>query len=141
MQKTLPAYIHYFETLAPRTLEHLTELVAPEVHFTDPFNNVRGVEKMIAVFDRMFQEMEKPRFKVTDHAVGQNGRTAYLRWTLSYKRGMRIGRFEGMSEVQFDTDGKVVAHANYWDSGSQFLERLPMIGSIVRMIMKKASVG
>lgn len=115
-------------------------LCAPDVRFSDPFNDVTGVDKFVAVFDRMYAEMENPKFKVHDMAMGQGDKVGYLRWTFTYKRGMRIGKFDGMSEVTFGKDGKVTSHINFWDSGSQFLGRLPMVGGIVRMIMSKAGV-
>lgn len=140
MKRPLDIYARFFETMAPRTLEELKMLVAPDIEFRDPFNNVKGVDKFIAVFDKMYAELENPKFKITDQAWGQGEKTAYLRWTFTYKKGMRLGKFEGISEIRFNNDGKVASHINHWDSGSQFLERLPMVGGIVRMIMKKASV-
>ncbi len=141
MKKPLDIYARYFETLSSQNLRDLKMLVTEDVHFTDPLNDVTGAARMTQVFERMFAELESPRFKITDQAWGQSGKTGYMRWTLTYKRGGRPGKFEGMSEIRFNNDGKVMEHTNFWDSGSQFLQKIPVVGTVVRMIMNKASLG
>ena len=42
----------------------------------------------------------------------------------------------GMSEVHFNHDGYVIAHIDHWDSASQLLARLPVIGTIIRPVLK-----
>lgn len=114
-------------------------LVAPDVYFHDPLNDVTGVDKMMAVFERLFDEFDYPRFKITDQAWGQGDKTAYLRWTFSYKQGGQAGKFEGVSEIKFNNDGKIILHRNYWDSRSRYLESLPLIGPALRFVMKTLS--
>jgi hypothetical protein len=41
-----------------------------------------------------------------------------------------------MSHVRFGPDGKVVFHADYWDTSIVF-ERAPVIGSIIRWAKEK----
>lgn len=140
MKRPLDIYAKFFETMSPRTLRELKMLVAPDVRYTDPFNDVEGADQFIAVFEKMYAELEAPKFKVLDMAMGQGDKVGYIRWTLSYKRAGRMGKFDGMSEVRFNNDGKISSHTNFWDSGNQFLGRLPMVGGIVKMIMRKAGV-
>lgn len=141
MKRPLEIYARFFENVTPRTVGDLRMLVAPDVRFSDPFNEVTGADKLVAVFEKMYAELENPKVKVHGTAMGAGDKIGYMRWTLTYKRGMRVGKFDGMSEITFGKDGKVASHVNFWDSGRQFLGRLPMVGTIVRMIMGKAGVS
>ncbi len=76
-----------------------------------------------------------------DRAV--SGRVAYLRWDFSFvpRRGGAPWRIEGMSEVHFDAEGRVTAHLDHWDSGSQFYGRLPVLRHVIALIRRRLSVG
>ena len=54
-QKSLDKYAQYLENLSLSTINSLDNYVADDVRFKDPFNDVRGSEKMKAVFLHMFE--------------------------------------------------------------------------------------
>lgn len=121
-------YAAYFETLRPDTVARLAEVAAPEIRFRDPFNDVRGRDRMEAVLQRMFAELPDSTFTITGSALVRGG--VYLRWRY---RGGRW-RIEGMSEVAFDASGLAVEHIDHWDAAGQVYERLPVIGWILAAI-------
>ena len=41
-----------------------------------------------------------------------------------------------MSEIHIGDDGLVTAHIDHWDSASQLLVRLPLIGLLLRPAMR-----
>jgi len=41
-----------------------------------------------------------------------------------------------MIEIHVDADGKISKHIDHWDSASQLLRYLPVIGAIIRPILK-----
>ena len=134
-------YAAAFAALTPDTLDDLLATVAPQVRFTDPFNDVTGHAGFRAIFAHMFETCETPQFHIIDIARNsQNGRhRAYLRWRMS-------GRLkswphtsldlEGMSEVHVGDDGLITAHIDHWDSASQLLARLPVIGMLMRPMLR-----
>ena len=133
------AYIGFFETLSPDSLDGLAALCAPEVRFRDPFNEVHGVTGFRAVLEGMFREIQEPRFKVLDHAI--SGRVCYLRWDFTFRRGGGhnvLVRIPGMSEVHFDAADKVSAHIDHWDAG-RIYEMVPVAGALVRLIRRRLS--
>lgn len=134
--ETLATYARFFETLTPARVVFLRDLAAPGVRFKDPFNDVRGVEAMIAVISAMYNH-GTPRFEVIDRASGEAG-AGYLLWRCTIiPDGLRSGwTFEGMSSVRFDGEGRVVEHIDHWDASEQFFERLPMIGTMLRLIKR-----
>ncbi|MEM7226050.1 MAG: nuclear transport factor 2 family protein [Pseudomonadota bacterium] len=135
------AYVAFYETLTPDSIERLEALCAPGVRFRDPFNEVTGIPAYRAILQHMFKQVSSPRFQVVDWA--QTGSKAYLRWTFTFsqRKGAAPWVIEGMSEVHFDEQGRVCAHLDHWDSGNQFYARLPLLGRLIELIRKRLSVA
>lgn len=130
------AYAAFYETLTPESVGHLRTLVAADVRFKDPFNDLRGVDLMVRVMEHMFEDATDIRFAIGEQAVC--GQLCFLRWRFWF-RPRRFSRgepwqIEGVSAVQFDDDAKVVEHIDYWDAGEQIYERLPVLGMILRRV-------
>ena len=140
MKDAVAAYGRFFETIAPDSLDRLDGVVAPDVRFGDPFNDVTGIEGDRAVFRHMFETVDQPRFTILRTAI--DGDTAFYRWRFSFRRkGVAdIWTIEGMSEVRFLANGLVAAHIDHWDAASQLYERLPVIGTLLRWIRRKLAV-
>jgi len=139
----LKAYADFFATLTPESLARLGDFVTPDVHFRDPFNDVRGLPAMRRVFEASFEDCSDIRF-VIDGVVRQE-REAFLKWRFFFKpkRLNPATPWEvlGVSEVHFTPAGKVAAHLDHWDSGSQFYARLPLIGALIRWVRGRLSVA
>jgi hypothetical protein len=131
------AYIRFWETLSPDSLERLSEIAAPNIRFADPFNDVQGLDRFRAVFDDMFRRVGTPRFRVTDHAT--SGDLSFLKWVFTFRGGGRDWRIEGVSEIRFDEAGLVIEHIDHWDAAGQLYERLPVLGAILRMIRRRSA--
>ncbi|MBC7203310.1 MAG: nuclear transport factor 2 family protein, partial [Pusillimonas sp.] len=54
----------FYENLTPARLELLGEIYANDAVFTDPFNNVTGVQAIRRIFEHMFSTVHQPVFKV-----------------------------------------------------------------------------
>ncbi len=139
-QKPLEEYISFFETLSPRSIPLIEKVVHPLVHFTDPFNDVRGSADMQAVFKKAFEDVENLKFKVFDHSWGQDEATAYLKWRCDFSRSGKADYIIGMSEVRFTEEGLVESHYDFWDSGLYVYEKVPVLRTLIRFIKNKLSV-
>ena len=138
----IDGYVRFFETLTPDTLDQLADHVTPDIRFKDPFNDVTGTDAMHAIFRHMFEAMENPVFQVTHRAQDAHDETVwFLRWRLTGRLRSLSNRdwdITGMSEVHLAADGKVAAHIDHWDAGQQFYELLPVIGSVIRLLRRRA---
>ena len=138
----LRAYAAYYERLTPETLQELRALVTADVHFKDPFNDVRGVDRMIRVLEKMLNDASDIRFEAAERFC--NGGLCLLRWHFSFRPRRfahgEIWPIEGVSAVRFDDAGKVVEHIDYWDAGQQVYERLPLLGLLLRRIRGRIGV-
>lgn len=133
------AYGAFYETLTPDTVAQLRGLFAAHVRFKDPFNDVRGADRMIAVLRQMFEDATEIRFEVGEQAF--HAKLCFLRWRFCF-RPRRFARaepwpIEGVSVVRFDDDGKVVEHIDDWDAAEQIYERLPVLGLILRRVRQR----
>lgn len=136
-------YADAFATLTPQDLDGLRTLVAPDVRFRDPFNDVRGVDRFIAVFARALEDMQDLTFATSRIAVC--GDTAFLRWTMRGRPRTRwLGGelvIDGVSEVRFDSGARVVEHIDHWDAAGQLYERLPLLGGLLRVVHRRLGIG
>lgn len=141
MQAATQRLIALYEHLSPADLSQLDSHYAPDAHFKDPFNEVRGVPAIAQIFAHMFATLAQPRFVVTQHLV--QGNQAFLGWELHFR--LRRWRpqvdqcIRGATLVRFDAQGRVTLHRDYWDTAEELYEKLPLIGTLMRWLRAAAS--
>ena len=119
-------YADFLQSLTVETLPALNDLVTADVRFKDPFNDVRGVTAMTAIFAHMFATVGTVKFTVSD-SFG-NADTGLLAWRFEAQLRGRDWCFDGTSVLKFDCCGRVAEHIDHWDAARDFYERLPLIG-------------
>jgi steroid delta-isomerase len=134
------AYIRFYETLTPAGLDALSSVVHEEILFRDPFNEVRGLAAYRGILASMFDAAPDISFAVKHCAY--DGDVCYLRWD-STATVKALGRdpwvVQGMSELTFADDGRILAHIDFWDAASQFYERVPIVGGLIRLIRRRVA--
>lgn len=129
----------FFETLTPAAVERLDQYYAPDACFKDPFNEVTGVPAIRAIFAGMYRQVDRPRFVVT-RSFGQ-GDDAFLAWNFVFRfKGdkNREQTIRGATHIQFSVDGRVALHRDYWDAAEELYEKLPVVGSLMRWLKRRA---
>jgi steroid delta-isomerase len=132
---SIDAYARYWEMLSPATTADLRNLARPDLVFRDPFNEIRGVDAVVAMLDRMFRDLGRPRFVVV--RIASDGPVSFIRWDFTFELRGRALLIEGVSEVELDGEGKVVRHIDHWDAAGQVYERIPLLGSLLRQVRKR----
>jgi steroid delta-isomerase len=122
------------------TREQLAAVAVDDVHFSDPFNDIRGLGPLQRVFEHTLTHVRSVSFTV--HDTAWSDMTAYVRWTMTGRLRV-IGDWcvAGVSEIRFADDGRVASHIDHWDAASQFFGRLPVIGWLLRRIAAPARVS
>ena len=134
----LERLVRFYESIDRHTVrQELAAVYAPEARFKDPFNEVLGVDAITAIFEHMFEQVDQPRFVVTTRM--QQGAEALLVWEFQFsmkrfRRGQQCIR--GASHVAFDDAGMVTMHRDYWDSGEELYEKLPLLGLWARCLKR-----
>jgi hypothetical protein len=134
----LAAYARCYETLTEQNLGALAALLAENVRFRDPFSDVTGRGKVIAIFRHMFEAMDAPAFEVLDRVSGE--RACYLKWRMTGRvkaAGDREIEIVGLSEIEFDDDGLVSSHIDHWDAASQVFGLVPVLGPVLRWLGRR----
>lgn len=138
MSDAVTAYAAFFESLTPERLPELADYFAPDARFRDPFNDVRGLAAIEAVFRHMYEQCDDVRVVVEEVVAGEG--VAYLRWRFHFRlRGERADRrpIDGVSRVAFDADGRVTEHLDYWDAAGELYSQFPVLGALMRWLRRR----
>ncbi len=114
LQKPLEDFIDVLEKLTPRTLPLLTDLFMDDVSFCDPYYRVRGSQDMERLFLHRINSFDAGRYRVVDFMWGRRAATAYISWSFAYTVKKETIRIDGMSEIMFTPDGKILSYDEFW---------------------------
>lgn len=133
--------VQFFEKLQRQDLPRLAQMYAQDARFKDPFNEVQGLPAIERIFAHMFEALDSPHFIVTERIV--QGQHCFLVWDFLF----RFKRFDtqnwqtvrGGTHLTFDDDGLVTLHRDYWDAAEELYEKLPVVGSLMRWLKRRAN--
>ncbi len=135
----LQKLIRFFETINTGNVSQLAQVYSEDVFFKDPFNEVRGLADVVQIFSHMFEQVDSPRFVVTNHVL--QGDQAFLTWDFLFQM-KRFSAAEqcirGATHLRFGPDGKANFHRDYWDAAEELYEKLPVLGSLMRGLKQLA---
>ncbi|CAA6801069.1 MAG: Unknown protein [uncultured Sulfurovum sp.] len=132
------AYAGFYEELSPNFSKTEYGLFFDDYsRFEDPFQKVEGLEAIEHIFVDMYEKLHEPRFVVDEVICSKE--VAYLKWQFIYAMNPKeeTQTFTGVSRVTFSTLGKVLTHTDYWDAAQHVYEKIPILGSIIRLIKRK----
>ena len=136
----LARLVDYWQTLTPTTVDAIATIYAEDAYFRDPFNEVTGLDKIRHVFADMFLRLDEPRFNIIETIEEPHG--ALLIWDFTFRiktlKPELTRRIHGTSHIRFAADGRVQYHRDYWDAAGELYEQLPIVGSFMRWLKKRA---
>lgn len=139
----LQALVRFYHELSEESVARFAEFYAEDVHFKDPFNDVRGLAAVQRIFRHMFRQVAVPRFVVVEQIVDTGG--AMLAWEFYYRvrlwgqGGTQVIR--GVSHLRFNAAGKVIFHRDYWDTAEELYMKVPALGLVLRGLRRALSAG
>jgi steroid delta-isomerase len=141
MAAAVERYGRFWSELRPDSTADLRALARPDLRFVDPFNEIVGVERVVALLDHLFAGATGVAFTIRHQAWHDD--TAFYRWDFAcrLKRPAMDLPLVGVSEVRFDREALVAEHVDHWDAGAQVYERLPILGAILRRVRRRLSAG
>ncbi len=132
--------VQFFETLTPQSVAQLGQFYDPQARFTDPFNDVTGVPAITHIFEHMFVTLTRPRFVVVERVL--QGAQCFLTWEFRfYFKGYKSNQEQvilGASHLVLSDAGLITVHRDYWDAAQELYEKLPVVGSVMRWLKKRA---
>jgi hypothetical protein len=141
MNAAVDRIVQAFQTLTPAAVEALDTLYAPQAHFKDPFNDVRGVSEIQRIFRHMYANLDKPRFIITGRI--EQGSQCFLTWEFRFCfRRFKPGQEQcilGGTHLEFNESGRITLHRDYWDAAEELYEKLPVVGSLMRWLKRRSN--
>ena len=143
-QDTVAATAHivaFFEELTLQSVTDMSRYYDGRARFKDPFNDVTGLPAIEGIFAHMFVALESPRFVVTERIV--QGQQCFLTWEFHFRfKNFKQNQAQvvlGGSHLVFSELGLVTLHRDYWDAAEELYEKLPLVGSLMRWLKKRAN--
>ncbi|MDY7579484.1 nuclear transport factor 2 family protein [Herbaspirillum sp. RTI4] len=135
----IAALIDFFETLSLDKVEHIGDIYAADARFKDPFNEVRGIAAIKQLFAHMFVQVKEPRFVILSSTAQDE--QLFLTWDFRFympRFATEEQCIHGATHFRFDAEGKVCVHRDYWDAAEELYEKLPLLGSLMRVLKRVA---
>jgi hypothetical protein len=111
------------------------ELYDDAVHFQDPTQEKHGIAAYIAAQDGLIQRCDD--VFLAPAAIAIEGDTAFVEWEMGLKiKGIEF-LYPGTSRLQFNAEGKVVDHRDYFDFVGPTFAPVPVIGGFVRWLYRR----
>jgi hypothetical protein len=112
---------------------------APKLYFNDTLKTMRDVDALEKYFLSSDDAMSAYALQVEQTVSTPEG--VFVRWRMDVTfRRFQKGKVQssiGISHVRFDKDGRVVYHQDYWDSGSNLYEKIPVLGALIRAVKRR----
>ena len=140
--RNLQRIVTFFETLTIDNLASIPLIYAPDAWFKDPFNEVTGLPAIKHLFAHMFVQVDDPHFVITQHM--QQEEVAFMTWEF-YFRMKHFSKdsqcIRGATHFRLDKDGYITSHRDYWDAAEELYEKLPVLGSFMRLLKRSAKAS
>ncbi len=109
---------------------------APDVRFNDTLKSIKGVDPLEHYLVETARNVESCKVEIEEILTSSSG--VFVRWRM----GIRFKKFHkgttqesiGMTHLRFDKEGRVIYHQDYWDSGANLFEKIPVLGSGIRAV-------
>ncbi|WP_050476545.1 nuclear transport factor 2 family protein [Herbaspirillum rhizosphaerae] len=131
-KERLDLLLDWYCTLTRQSVRHIGQFYAPDVRFKDPFNDVQGIPAVMAVYEHMFDTTDNPRFVIDDRVV--DGDQAFITWAFQFGLKGKPYVIVGGTHLKFNADGLVILHRDYWDAAEELLQKLPVVGGLIRWL-------
>lgn len=122
-----------------RLKKDIRSVYAPDVRFNDTLKSIEGVDQLEHYLVETARNVESCKVEIDEVLTSSSG--VYVRWRMAIRfKKFRKGTTQesiGMSHLRFDKEGRVVYHQDYWDSGANLFEKIPVLGSGIRAVKRR----
>jgi limonene-1,2-epoxide hydrolase len=122
-----------------RIKESIRDVYAPDAWLNDTVKSLRGVDAIEHYLVETARSVESCKVDIDEVIPAPSG--VYVRWRMhirfkKFKRGETHSSI-GVTLLRFDKEGRVAYHQDYWDSGSNLFEKVPVLGAGIRAVKRR----
>lgn len=122
----------WFEAMSANSLASLDQVYAHDARFCDPFNEVKGLSAIVAIYGHMFENLTDPRFVITE--IIEQDQRIFMSWQFLFQWRGQSFDIPGGTRFRLDGNGLVVDHQDYWDVAQGLYEKLPALGWLLKRL-------
>lgn len=112
------------------------ETYAPQAWFNDTIATEVGIDAIEKYLLKTARGAEM--IKATPNDVAVSGPDCYVRWTMEVRaKNLAGGKpivTEGISQLRFDEQGRIVLHQDFWNPAAGIYGHLPVLGPAIRFV-------
>ncbi|MBQ4846820.1 nuclear transport factor 2 family protein [Pseudoalteromonas sp. MMG005] len=140
MGPILDRFIGMYDVLRIDNLAVLADVYHRDITFVDPLHQVEGLADLTQYFAHLYTNVSAIHFEIEDKVAIDN--YGFVYWQMRYihprlNSGCDIA-VNGHSKLMFKEE-KVIHHRDYFDVGELLYRHLPVLGSVIKMVDRKAS--
>lgn len=109
---------------------------APDAWFNDTLATEVGIDAIEKYLLKTARGSEM--IKGTTQDVAVSGADCYVRWTLEFRtKNLAGGKpviTEGVSQLRFDEQGRIILHQDFWNPAAGVYQHLPLLGPAIRYV-------
>lgn len=131
-------YSQFFENIDKDTsISAYENFIDLNAKFSDPFHKIEGLHNIYQVFQKMYKNLDNPRFEVLESLEDKN--IGYIKWKFKYsfKNEKKEREFTGVSRVVFNSDDKAILHEDFWDAAENIYEHIPFVKYFIKIVKQK----
>ena len=112
------------------------KVYAPDAWFNDTIATEVGIVAIEKYLLRTAGGAEVVSADINDAAV--SGSDCYVRWTMEVRTKNLAGgqpvTTEGVSQLRFDPEGRIILHQDFWNPATGIYQHLPLLGPAIRFV-------
>lgn len=135
----MQSFLQTYQNLHYDNLDTLENIYAETIRFIDPAHEIKGLDNLTSYFSTLYQHLESISFSF-HHAI-ESTNEAYVQWNMTFRHRKFAGAepitVTGATFLQFNDQGKVVFHRDYFDLGAMVYEHIPLLGRIIASVKRR----
>jgi len=123
----------------PDLEQRIRRTYAPSLYFNDTLRTYRTLEEVV---DYLLETANRvTETKAQFEEISSSNESYFIRWKMIMKFSVNGETIEtesiGVSQIKFDSSGKVIFHQDFWDNTEGFFRHLPLVGYVLDKTIQK----
>ena len=123
----------------PELEQRIRMTYASDLYFNDTLRTYRTLDEVVEYLLETAERVTETKAQFEEISISNE--SYFIRWKMSIKFTVNSEAIEtesiGVSQIKFDSQGKVIFHQDFWDNTEGFFRHLPVVGYVLDKTIKK----